>query len=62
MFKVTPALPKRKKAVNIERGIAVPTKSAFLKPKKKSNTAITKIIPNMMEFSNSETVFLVWSD
>ena len=40
MLRVTPMMFKMKKAINIERGMAVPTNRAFLKPRKKSKTVI----------------------
>ena len=62
VFKVTPRKLKIIKDSNIERGMAIPTNSAFLKPKKKYRTATTKIIPSTMLFSKSATIVLVSLD
>jgi hypothetical protein len=41
--------------INIDIGIAIPTKRAFLKPKKKSNTITTKTTPKIILFTKSIT-------
>ncbi|CAI8174238.1 MAG: Uncharacterised protein [Crocinitomicaceae bacterium] len=51
IFKLTPAEFNKIKDKNIENGIAIPTKRAFLRPKKNSNTNTTKITPKTIEFS-----------
>ena len=61
MFRVTPAALRIMKLMNMDIGIAIPTKSAFRMPKKNSNTPTTSKTPNMMEFSNSATWVRVWS-
>ena len=48
--------------MSIERGIATPTKSAFLNPKKNNKTPTTKMIPKMIEFSRFETMSRVLFD
>ncbi len=47
------------KEINIDSGIAIPTKRAFLIPKKNSKTTTTKITPSMILFSRSDTIVLV---
>ena len=47
---------------NIEKGMAIPTKSAFLKPKKNKSTKTTKITPNTIEFSRLLTCDLIIID
>ena len=64
MFKLTPAEFSIIKDRNIENGIAIPTNSAFLNPKKNSNTNTTRITPNTMEFSKlltCERIIIDWS-
>ena len=61
-FSVTPKALSIINDISIERGIATPTKSAFLKPKKNNKTPTTKIIPKMMEFSRFETMSRVLLD
>ena len=41
--------------INIDIGIAIPTKSAFLKPKKNSNTKTTITTPNIILLTKSVT-------
>ena len=48
--------------INIDIGIAIPTKSAFLKPKKNSNTKTTITTPNIILLTKSVTWFSVNSD
>ena len=62
VFKVTPRKLKIIKDSSIERGMAIPTNNAFLKPKKKYSTATTKMIPSTMLFSKSATIVLVSLD
>ena len=61
VFKVTPIAPKINIESSILNGIAIPTKSAFLNPKKNKRTRTTNSIPKMMLFSNSETILRVSS-
>ena len=51
IFKLTPAALRRINERNMEKGIAIPTKRAFLSPKKNSNTKTTRITPKTIEFS-----------
>jgi hypothetical protein len=51
IFKLTPAELRRMNERNMEKGIAIPTKRAFLNPRKKSKTKTTSITPNTIEFS-----------
>ena len=48
--------------MNIDIGIAKPTNSAFLNPKKNIKTVITKITPKMMLLAKSLTMFFVVLD
>ena len=50
VLNVIPMAPRIMKLINIDRGIATPTKSAFLRPRKNNNTPTTKRIPKMIEF------------
>ena len=49
-LKVIPIEFRIMKDINIDNGIATPTKSAFLNPRKNSNTPTTRITPKMIEF------------
>ncbi len=55
VFKVWPIALKIIKDINIDIGIAKPTKMAFLNPRKNIRTITTKITPNMMLFTKSST-------
>ena len=55
VFSVTPAKYRMAKAINIESGMAVPTKRAFFIPMEKLSTPITRRIPMRMWFANSFT-------
>jgi len=44
MFSVTPIAFSIKKAMNMDKGIAIPTNAAFLSPKKNSKTPTTRIV------------------
>ena len=46
----------------MESGMAIPTKSAFLNPKKNKRTRITKRTPIIILFSRFSTCFLVSLD
>ena len=64
VFKVTPTKLSIINDINIDKGMAIPTNSAFLIPKKNSNTTTTNRIPKMILFSKSDTIVLVsfvWS-
>ena len=61
-FKVTPIVCNIKNDINIESGIATPTNSAFLRPKKKSKTPTTRIIPSKIELTKLDTISLVLLD
>ena len=54
--------PRIIKDINIDIGIAKPTKIAFLNPKKNINTITTKITPKMMLFTKSSTCPIVFGD
>ena len=58
-FNVTSMDCKIKNDINIESGIATPTKIALRNPKKKSKTPTTNRIPKMIEFSKLETMSFV---
>ncbi len=62
MFNVTPAAPNNINDRNIDIGMAIPTKSAFLRPKKNISTSTTNSTPKMMLFSKFETCVLVSLD
>ena len=55
VFSVYPRTPKIIKDMNIDIGIAKPTKIAFLKPRKNIRTITTKITPKMMLLTKSST-------
>ena len=55
MPKTAPNDGSNKKDINMDNGIAIPTKAAFRTPKKNIKTPTTKITPRIMEFSNSLT-------
>ena len=64
IFKLTPAEFNIINDKNIENGIAIPTKRAFLSPKKKSKTNTTRITPKTIEFSKlltCERIIIDWS-
>ena len=48
--------------INIDIGIAIPTKSAFLNPKKNSSTKTTMTTPKIILLTKSVTWFSVNSD
>jgi hypothetical protein len=52
---VIPKESSTKKEINMDNGMAEPTKSAFRKPMKNINTKTTRMIPKIMEFSKSLT-------
>ena len=55
VFKVKPKVFSIHKDINIDIGIAKPTKRAFLNPKKKSKTVTTNTIPKIILFTKSIT-------
>ena len=55
VFKVNPKAERILNAINIESGIAAPTKSEFLNPIVNINTIITSTIPKMMWLESSST-------
>ena len=57
-----PIAPRIAIDINIDIGIAIPTKRAFLKPKKNSNTKTTITTPNIILLTKSVTWFSVNSD
>src|SRR6056297_363011 len=59
VFRVYPIADKIIKDMNMDMGMAKPTNSAFLKPKKNINTVTTSMIPKMMLFTKSSTWFSV---
>ena len=64
IFKLTPAEFNKIKDKNIENGMAIPTKRAFLKPKKNSKTKTTNSTPKTIEFSKlltCERIITDWS-
>ena len=48
--------------MNMDIGIAKPTNSAFLNPKKNIKTVTTRITPNMMLLTKSSTIVTVTLD
>ena len=63
-FKEMPRASRIRKEINMDKGMADPTKRAFRKPIKNINTKTTRMIPKIMEFSKSLTwvlVCLLWS-
>ena len=56
MFRVMPSTRSTMKVISIEKGMAAPTKSELVKPRKNSSTATTRIRPLMMLFSSSPTM------
>ena len=61
MLIVMPKELRIRNPISIESGMAIPTKSAFLNPKKKKSTSTTNITPEIMLFSKLATWFLVLS-
>ena len=59
---VIPAKPRIISAMNIESGMAIPTKSEFLVPKKNKSTVTTSITPKMMLLPKLLTCSLVSLD
>ena len=55
VFKVYPRAPKIISDINIDMGIAKPTKIAFLNPRKNIKTITTKTTPKMILFTKSST-------
>ena len=55
VFKVFPIALKIAIDINIDIGIATPTKRAFLNPKKNNNTITTKTTPKIILFTRSTT-------
>jgi len=55
VFRVMPIALKMKKLINIDSGMAIPTKRALRNPKKNIKTNTTSNIPKMIEFSRSAT-------
>ena len=56
MFSVMPIARSTMKLSSIEKGIAEPTKSEFVQPRKRKSTATTRIRPLRMLFSSSRTM------
>ena len=52
VFIVYPKNERIIKDMNIDMGMANPTKRAFLNPRKNIKTVTTKITPKMMELTN----------
>ena len=50
VLNVTPRELRIRKLMNMESGIATPTKSALRNPRKNKSTPTTSITPKMMEF------------
>jgi len=55
VFNVFPKVPRIARDINIDIGIAIPTKRAFLNPKKNSKTITTNITPKIILFTKSIT-------
>src|SRR5690606_31565206 len=62
VFMVYPRPFKIINAMNMESGMAKPTKRAFLNPRKNINTVTTRMIPKMMLFIKSSTIPTVVED
>ena len=62
VFKVYPKAPNIIKDMNMDIGMAKPTKMAFLNPKKNINTMTTKITPKIILFTKSSTWPMVFGD
>ena len=62
VFSVTPKKFRIINDKNIDRGMAIPTNSAFLNPRKKYKTVTTKMTPKIILFSKSATIVLVSLD
>ena len=62
LFKVNPKADKITSDINMDIGIANPTKRAFLRPRKNVKTVTTKIIPKIKLFIKSLTELIVYSD
>ena len=62
MFMVVPIPPSTTKLINIDKGMARPTKREFLRPKKKSKTNTTKMTPKTILFSRLSSCIFVCSD
>jgi hypothetical protein len=55
VFNVFPKVPRIARDINIDIGIAIPTKRAFLNPKKNNNTKTTMTTPKIILFTKSVT-------
>ena len=62
IFTVEPRIPSTTNEINMDMGMANPTKRALRNPRKKNNMEITKIIPIIMLFSRLETMSRTYSD
>ena len=62
VFRVYPIQPKIIKDINIDMGMANPTKSAFLNPRKNIKTVTTSMIPKIILFTKSSTCPMVFED
>ncbi len=59
---MNPKADKITNDMNMDIGIANPTKRAFLRPRKNVRTVTTRIIPNIKLFIKSLTELIVYSD
>ena len=62
VFSVTPKKFRIINDKNIDKGMAIPTNSAFLNPRKKYRTVTTNMTPKIILFSKSATIVLVSLD
>ena len=62
IFKVYPKACSAAKDKNIEKGMARPTRRAFLNPRATNNTITTRIRPEIILFSRSATISLISFD
>ena len=64
MFSVTPLSQIHRIPISMDKGMAIPTKRALRRPRKKRRTRTTSKTPEMIEFSRFSTwsrVFVLWS-